>query len=158
MIPLHHVPNLERQKMEWYLLERVCSYWVQTFSLQWKKFLKWTMVVQHCECTSAFQGHNCGSGIWKFPGWGLNQSCSSTCQPVPQPHWIQAPSVTYITAHSNTRSLTHWAGPEIECASSWIPVGLTTAKPQQEHQCWILNLLLHQVTPECNLMTKNCTF
>jgi len=32
------------------------------------------------------------------------------------------PSLTYTTAHGNTRSLTHWVRPGIEPASSWTPV------------------------------------
>ena len=34
----------------------------------------------------------------------------------------QATPVTYATAHSNSRSLTHWERPGIEPASSWILV------------------------------------
>ena len=36
---------------------------------------------------------------------------------------IQAESATYTTAHGRTRSLTHWARPGTEPASSWILVG-----------------------------------
>ena len=43
-----------------------------------------------------------------------------------------AGSATYITVHSNTRSLTHWAKPGIKSASSWILVGFATAEPQRE--------------------------
>ena len=52
-------------------------------------------------------------------------------QPTLQPwqHWIQAASVTYATACSNTRSLTHWVRPGIKPASS------------QRHL--VLNLLNH---------------
>ena len=48
--------------------------------------------------------------------------------PQPQQHQLQAMSLTYSTAHSSARSLTHWARPEIKHASSWIPVGFLT--------CW----------------------
>ena len=41
-------------------------------------------------------------------------------------------SATYITAHSNATSLTHWARPGIKPASSWILVRFITAEPQQE--------------------------
>ena len=54
---------------------------------------------------------------------GLNWSCSCRPQTQPQPRQIQASSVTYTTAHSNTRSLTHWASPAIEPTSSWMLVG-----------------------------------
>ena len=35
-------------------------------------------------------------------------------------------------SYGNTRSLTHWARPEIELASSWILIGLISAIPQWE--------------------------
>ena len=66
---------------------------------------------------------------------GSNQSCS--CQPTPQNGVgilyrtgiqecrIWAASVTCAAACSNAGSLTHWAGPELEPASSWILAGLT---------------------------------
>ena len=49
-----------------------------------------------------FSGHT--HGIWRFPGWESNQK-----EPMPQPQQCQigATSVTYTTAHSNARSLTH---------------------------------------------------
>ena len=45
---------------------------------------------------------------------------------------MQVPFVTYTTAQGNTGSLTHWAGPGIEPASSWIPVRFVMAEPQGE--------------------------
>ena len=49
-----------------------------------------------------------------------------------QQRQIWAASLTYSTAHSNARS--HWAGPAIEPASSWILVGFVTIgfEPQWE--------------------------
>ena len=51
---------------------------------------------------------------------GSNQGCS--CQPTPQPqqHQKRAASVTYTTACGNSGSLTHWAEPGMEPASSQI--------------------------------------
>ena len=46
----------------------------------------------------------------------------------PQQHKIQATSMTYTTAHDNAGSLSHWAKPGIEPASSWILAGFIT--------CW----------------------
>ena len=40
--------------------------------------------------------------------------------------------LAYTTAHSNARSLTHWARPGIKPASSWILVGFITTKPLWE--------------------------
>ena len=41
-------------------------------------------------------------------------------------------SVTYIIAHGNTGSLTHWARPWIEPASSWMLVRFISTEPQWE--------------------------
>ena len=73
-------------------------------------------------------------GIWKFPGQESNWSYS--CQPTTQPQQrsIRAASVTYTTAHSSARFLTHWLRLSIEPTSSWILVGFITAEPQQELQ------------------------
>ena len=73
----------------------------------------------------------------EVPG-GSNQSCSRQPTPEPQQHGIRAESAIYTTAHSNARSLTHWARPEIEPASSWMLVGFVTNEPQ-----WELPVLSH---------------
>ena len=54
--------------------------------------------------------------------------------PQPQQLGIQAVSVTYTTAHSNARSLTHWGGPGNESSSSWMPVRFVTSEPEEELQ------------------------
>ena len=48
--------------------------------------------------------------------------------PTPQPQQlgIWGRSVTHPTAHCNTGSWTHWLGPGIDPASSWMPVGFVT--------------------------------
>ena len=47
-----------------------------------------------------------------------------SCRPMPETQQcgIQAVSVTYTTAHGNTRSLIHWARPGIKPAPSWFLV------------------------------------
>ena len=45
---------------------------------------------------------------------------------------IRALSANYTTAHSNAGSLTHWEGPGIKPASSWILVGIVSTEPQWE--------------------------
>jgi len=74
-----------------------------------------------------------------------SMSCSCQPQPQPQQHGIWAASATYTTAHRNTGSLTHWARPGIELASSWMLVRFVSSEPQQEllscisdnkHQLW----------------------
>ena len=49
---------------------------------------------------------------------GSNQSWSHQPIPQPQQHKIQAASATYTIAHGNAGSLTYWARPGIEPASS----------------------------------------
>ena len=70
-----------------------------------------------------------------IPRLGENWSCS--CWPTPQPRQCQiwVASATYATAHSTLVSLTHWARPGIEPASSWMPVRCTSTEPWWElHQ------------------------
>ena len=50
----------------------------------------------------------------------------------PQQCQIPALSVIYTTAHSNGRSLTDWARPGMEPASSWILIRFVTTEPQWE--------------------------
>ena len=54
--------------------------------------------------------------------------------PQPQPHRIRAASAAYTTAHGNDGSLTHWARPGIESASSWMPVRLDSSESWWELQ------------------------
>ena len=49
---------------------------------------------------------------------------------MPDPSW--AASATYTTAHSNARSLTHWATPGIEPEASWFLVRFVSAVPWWE--------------------------
>ena len=62
-------------------------------------------------------------GIWRFPGWGSNQSCSRRPTTEPQQRGIWAVSATHSTAHGNTGSLIHWARPGMEPATPWFLVG-----------------------------------
>ena len=72
------------------------------------------------------------------------------------PAYIWAVSATYITAHSNVRSLTHWARPGIESVSSrmlvrfvnlWATIGTPTLsllklkKNKQTTMCYIKYVL-----------------
>ena len=54
--------------------------------------------------------------------------------PQPQQRRIRAMSATYTTAHGNAGSLTPWARPGIEPASSWILVRFVSSEPQWELQ------------------------
>ena len=62
-------------------------------------------------------------GMWRFPGYGSNWSCSRQPTPQPQQLGIRAVSATYTTAHGNAGSLTHWGRPGMELATSWFLVG-----------------------------------
>ena len=53
-------------------------------------------------------------------------------------------SATYITVHSDARSLAHWASPGMEPTSSWILVGFVTTAPQWE---LIIYLFLWNIYP-----------
>jgi len=76
-------------------------------------FFKYSILGIVCVCL--FRAAHAVYGSSQARGWiravaaGLGHSHSNG---------IRAPSETYNTAHGNTRSLTHWAGPEIEPASS----------------------------------------
>ena len=74
-----------------------------------------------------------GSSQGELEGWNWSYGCWP--MPQPQPHQIRAASVTYTAAHSNARSLTHWARLGIEPASSWI-LGVPWI-------LWVLNPLSH---------------
>ena len=64
----------------------------------------------------SFSGQTCS--MWKFPGWGSNWSYRSRLGPEPQQRQLQAASVTYATACSNSGSFTYRVRPGIEPASS----------------------------------------
>ena len=62
----------------------------------------------------------------------LNQSCSCRSTPQPQQHRIWAASVTFTTAHSSARFLTHWVRPRIKPPSSRLLVIAVSAEPWWE--------------------------
>ena len=74
--------------------------------------------------------HVCTWGIRKFPGQGVNWSCSCRSAPQPQQHQIWATSGNRAAACSNARSLTHRVKPGVKLTSS-----------QRQH-C-VLNALRH---------------
>ena len=82
--------------------------------------------------------------MWKFPGYGSNQSYSCQTTPEPQQLGIWAMSSTYTIAHGNTRSLTHCVRPGVEPASSRILVSLF--------------LLCHKGNCFCFLNRQVCSF
>ena len=59
-----------------------------------------------------FGGRGCSWSMWRFPGYGLNQSYSRQATSQPQQHRIWARSVTYTIAHGNARFLTQGSNPQ----------------------------------------------
>ena len=60
----------------------------------------------------------------------------------------------YTTAHSNARSLTHWAKPGIIPASSWILVRFLSAEPQWE----LLNIFFKKIAGVLPFLIINIWF
>ena len=75
-----------------------------------------------------------GPHLWHMEVSRLGVEWELQPQPMPQPQQqgIWATSATYTSAHSNAGSLTHWARPGMESASSWILVGFVSTKPGLE--------------------------
>ena len=61
-----------------------------------------------------------GAAPTAYEGSQARGRISTAAAGLHQPRQIGALSVTYTTAHSNARPLTHWARPGIQPASSWI--------------------------------------
>ena len=82
---------------------------------------------------------------WHMEVPRLGSNWSYSCQPTPQPQelGIRGVSVTYTTAHGNTRSLTHWARPGVKTTTQWFLVGFISTVRQQKLQCDIILKLLH---------------
>ena len=80
-----------------------------------------------------------GPQMWHMEVPRLGVELELSCQPMPQsqPRRIWAMSVTYTTAHGHPRSLTNWARPGIEPASSWILVGFITSELQRKFQKYV---------------------
>ena len=75
--------------------------------------------------------------------------------PQPQQRQIQAESGTYTTAHSNARSLTHWARSGIEPAASWFLVRFVNHCARTGTPCPFLNCIICFVV--FLLLSFNCT-
>ena len=62
--------------------------------------------------------------------------------PEPQQCQIQVESVTYTTAHSDTGSLTHWARPGMEPATSSFLIRFISDVPRRENHIFKINKVL----------------
>ena len=84
-------------------------------------------------------GDSQARGLIRAVATGLHQSHSNSgstpgLRPTPKPQHrrIRATTATCTPAHSNTRSLTHWARPGIEPVSLWILVRFVSIEPRWE--------------------------
>ena len=77
-----------------------------------------------------FSGGGAHPRHMEVPRLGVRWSYSY--QPTPQQCRIQPVSETYTTALRNARSLTHWARPGIEPATSRFLVGFVSAVPRRD--------------------------
>ena len=118
-VKLQNIRSTYRKLLIFYTLNNVSAYIF--LEKPRKPFKTASKRIKYIEITFVFVF--LGLYLWhmEVPRQGSNWSCSQ--QPTPEPHWIQAMSVTYTTAHSNSRSSTHWARPGIEPMSSWMLVG-----------------------------------
>ena len=87
----------------------------------------------------------------EVPRLGVESELWPLAYTVIQQLWVQALSATYITAHNNARSLTHWARLRIEPASSGILVWFITTEPQGE-----FHKILHLITSARSLWHVRC--
>ena len=102
---------------------------------EWKKKRNWFHCVCVCVCVFLFRAIPVAYG--GSQARGQIRAVAASLQPQPQQCGIRATSTTCTTAHGNTGSLTHWASPGIEPASSWMLVGFVSAEPWQELPLYI---------------------
>jgi len=80
----------------------------------------------------------------EVPRLGVKSVLQLPAYTQPQPHQIQAASVTYTTTHGNAGSSTHWVRTDIKPYPSWILAGFVTTEPWREpptHWVFIKNFL-----------------
>ena len=79
--------------------------------------------------------------------------------PQPQQCGIRATSATYTTAHGNAGSLTHWARPGIEPATSWFLVGFVNHWATMETPYFLFfffHIILHHVPSQVISYSSLC--
>ena len=106
--------------------------WVKitTFSFYSSSSFFFFLVFCLYRAASAAYGGSQDRGLIRAEAASLHHSHSNTRS---KPHLqIRAAFSTYTTAHGNTGSSTHWAGPGIEPATSWFLVGFISAVPRRE--------------------------
>ena len=133
------LPDLKMYKA---VVLKIVWYWCQNnHADQWNRiqFYKYKKLVLFCFV--AFLGPN----LWhmEVPRPGVESE-------------LQLLAYTTATAHSNAKSLTHWAKPGIEPTSSWILVSFITAEPQQElPKNWFFNKVLTAIQWKNIILTND---
>ena len=79
----------------------------------------------------------------EFPRLGAESELQLPATATATATWIWASSVTYTTAHGNTRSLTHWERPGIKPRSSWILVRFVNPWAMEGTPMWLLCVCDH---------------
>ena len=101
------------------------------------------LISHGCECsimTIYLFIYGCTSGIWRFPGEGLNQHTTATAMQDPS----MSLTFTTSTVHSNAISLIHWLGPWIKYVSSCVLVSFTMGTPGITSMALLLHEALRQ--------------
>ena len=80
-----------------------------------------------------------------YGGFQARVLIGAVAMPEPEQRGIQAMSATYITAHGNAASLTHWAGPEVEPSTSWLLVRFVSTVPQGELSKFYIKQLFSKI-------------
>ena len=94
-----------------------------------------------------------GPHLWHTdaPSLGVESEMESEMQP--RQRWIQATSATEAAACGNARSLTHWAGPGTEPASSRIPYLVLNSLSHKGNSYFLCVSVCFCVTPNSSTMT-----
>ena len=134
-IPTSFLPHISRQPLMYSLSHYLLLFFFFFFSFFFLSF------------------SGCIHSIWRFPGQGLNRSCS--CWPTPQPQLMPDQSCICDLYYSSQQCpiLHPWARPGIKPASSCILVRFVSAKPRQELCHWLFltfHIKLSQAT--CNIL------
>ena len=107
-----------------YIVYRQCIEYIVYIDIDICRYRQYIMYIDiYCVHTFFFFFFRAAPGIWRFPGYGYNWSCSHWPTPQPQHLGIQAASATYTTVQGNAGSLIHCVRPRIKPTSSWILVG-----------------------------------
>ena len=109
--------------------------WIYTLSKKEKFFFKTKYKILSFLFLSFFQGRTLS--ICRFPGWGWIRAVAVGLCHSHSNARSRAMSATYIIAHGNAGSLTHWAKLGNEPASSWLLIRFISTEPWWELQNFV---------------------